>query len=104
MAVSASDREGIAVTAQQLAAVVALARGDTARGIELLRKAVEEEASMPYDYGPPFPVKPANELLGEALLADGRRAEAAGAFRAALRRAPGRRLSLAGLAKAESKE
>jgi tetratricopeptide (TPR) repeat protein len=104
VAVSDGDREGIAVTTQQLAAVVALARGDTARGIELLQKAVEGEASMPYDYGPPFPVKPANELLGEALLADGRRAEAARAFRAALRRAPGRRLSVAGLAKAETKE
>ena len=104
MAVSAADREGIAVTAQQLAAVVALARGDTARGLDLLGKAVEAEAAMPYDYGPPFPAKPANELLGEALLAEGRRAEAAEAFRAALRRAPGRRLSLTGLAKAETKE
>jgi cytochrome c-type biogenesis protein CcmH/NrfG len=56
---------------------------------------------MPFDYGPPLPPKPSREVLGEALLAAGRHAEAAEAFRAALRRAPGRRLSLRGLAQAE---
>jgi cytochrome c-type biogenesis protein CcmH/NrfG len=58
---------------------------------------------MPYDSGPPFPAKPANELLGEALLAAGRHAEAGDAFRAALKRTPGRRLSLRGLEQAQAK-
>ena len=35
---------------------------------------------MPYEYGPPFPAKPANELLGEALLTAGRPVESAEAF------------------------
>jgi predicted negative regulator of RcsB-dependent stress response len=99
--VSPADREGVAVTALQLAGVIALARGDGERGLDLLQQAVDAEARMPYDYGPPFPAKPANELLGEALLAARRPVEAADAFRAALRRAPGRRLSLRGLALAE---
>jgi len=99
--VSPADLEGLDVTAMQLAGLAALTGGDKVRGIELLKQAVQAEAAMPYDYGPPFPAKPANELLGEALLAEGRRDEAADAFRAALKRAPGRRLSIAGLAKTE---
>ncbi|MBK5298624.1 MAG: hypothetical protein JJE40_15835 [Vicinamibacteria bacterium] len=100
-AVSPADKEGVAVTAVQLAGVIALARGEKDRAMALLQQAVEAEARMPYDYGPPFPAKPANELLGEALLSAGRRGEAADAFRAALKRAPGRRLSVRGLAQAE---
>jgi tetratricopeptide (TPR) repeat protein len=99
--VSEADRQGVAVTALQLAGVVALARGEHDRGLGLLQQAVEAEGRMPYDYGPPFPAKPANELLGEALLTAGRHAEAAEAFRAALKRAPGRRLSLRGLGEAQ---
>jgi predicted negative regulator of RcsB-dependent stress response len=101
---SPADREGVSVTALQLAGLAMLTGGDKVRGIELLKQAVQAEATMPYDYGPPFPAKPANELLGEALLAEGRRDEAAEAFKAALKRAPGRRLSIAGLAKAELNE
>jgi hypothetical protein len=37
------------------------------------------------------------ELLGNELLADGKKAEAAAAFRAALTMAPGRRIASAGL-------
>ncbi len=98
-AMAPADREGIAVTALQLAGLAALTRGDKVRAIELLKQSVEAEAAMPYDYGPPFPPKPANELLGETLAAEGRSDEAAQAFKAALTRSPGRRLSLAGLAK-----
>ena len=101
--VSEGDRLGVAVTAMQLAGVVALARGEQERGIGLLQQAVEAEGKMPYDSGPPFPAKPANELLGEALLAAGRHAEAADAFRTALKRTPGRRLSLRGLEQAQAK-
>lgn len=101
---SPAEREGIAVSTQLLTGAIALARGETERALDVLRQAVAAEAVMPYDYGPPFPVKPAGELLGEALLAVGRRTDAAEAFRAALRRAPGRRLSLLGLAAAEGTE
>ena len=103
-AMSPAEREGIAVTALQLAGLAALTRGDKARAIELLKQSVEAEAAMPYDYGPPFPAKPANELLGETLAAEGRSDEAAQAFKAALKRSPGRRLSSAGLAKTGATE
>ena len=99
--VSPAEAEGVAVTAVQLAGVIALARGEKDRGLALLQQAAEAEDKMPFDYGPPLPPKPSRELLGEALLEAGRPAEAAEAFRAALKRAPGRRLSLRGLAHAE---
>ncbi len=100
-ALSPAEREGIAVTLRQLRGVVAVAKGDHEGGLALLRQAADAEDVMPYDYGPPFPVKPSRELLGEALLAAGRHAEAAEAFRAALKRTPGRRLSLRGLTQTE---
>jgi predicted Zn-dependent protease len=74
--------------------------GKTEEAIGLLNAAGGREERMPYGFGPPDPVKPARELLGEVLLAAGRKAEAAEAFRAELARAPKRRLSLAGLASA----
>ena len=54
---------------------------------------------MQFDYGPPFQPSRPTSCSGEALLAAGRPVEAADAFRAALKRAPGRRLSLRGLAR-----
>jgi hypothetical protein len=78
-------------------AVVALADGRTDAGIELLRNASEAEAALPPPFGPPALQKPSYELLGDELLALGRKAEAAEAYRRALAAAPGRRLSLAGL-------
>jgi tetratricopeptide (TPR) repeat protein len=101
-ALSPAEREGIAATTTQLRAVVALARGAHEDGIALLHEAANAEDVMPYEYGPPFPVKPARELLGEALLESGRLAEAAAQFRLALKRNPGRAAALRGLAAAGS--
>ena len=100
-AVSATEREGVAVTALQLSGVIALARGETEGGLALLRQAADNESRMQFDSGPPLPAKPAYQLLGEALAAAGHPVEAADAFRAALKRTPGRRLSLRGLADSE---
>ncbi len=71
--------------------------GRREEGLALLREAAEIETSLPYEFGPPLIVKPASELLGEALLAIGEREEAVAAFAAVLERAPGRRLSARGL-------
>ena len=101
---SPADREGIAVATGQLRGLVALAKGDRDTGLRLLQDAAKAEDVMPYEYGPPFPVKPARELLGEALLDAGRPAEAAAEFRRALVRNPGRLLALRGLARAGGTE
>jgi tetratricopeptide (TPR) repeat protein len=81
----------------QAEAVVALANQRTEDGIALLRKAAAAEAALPPPFGPPALQKPSYELLGDELLAMGRKTEAADAYRQALAAAPGRRLSLTGL-------
>jgi len=81
----------------QAEAVAALAQGRTEEGIELLRKASKAEAALPPPFGPPVLQKPSYEMLGDELLALGRKAEAADAYRHALAAAPNRRLSVAGL-------
>ena len=84
-------------TMAQGEAAVALAEGRTNEGLELLRKAAEAETALPPPFGPPALQKPSYEMLGDELLALGRKGEAADAYRRALAAAPGRRLSLAGL-------
>jgi hypothetical protein len=81
-------------------ALLAQVQGRTDDAIARAREAAEREESMPFMFGPPFVDKPSYELLGEILLAAGRKHEAAGAFRASLDRAPGRALSVEGLAAA----
>jgi tetratricopeptide (TPR) repeat protein len=83
-------------------AIVAFANGRTEEGLILLRKAAEAEAALPPPFGPPILQKPSYELLGDELLALGRKTEAADAYRHALAAAPNRRLSVAGLKAATS--
>jgi predicted Zn-dependent protease len=65
-----------------------------------VQAAIAATARMEFEYGPPWSVKPLDELLGELLLADGQRTAAAEAFRRTLASYPNRRLALAGLAAA----
>ena len=78
-------------------AVVALAQGRSDEGLALLRKAAEAEVALSPPFGPPQLQKPSYELLGDELLALGRKGEAAAAYQAALAAAPNRRLSVLGL-------
>ncbi|MGE5564062.1 MAG: hypothetical protein ACM3ZV_12275 [Bacillota bacterium] len=78
-------------------AVAALAAGQRARGLKLLDAAAAAEAALPPPFGPPVLQKPSYELLGDELLALGRKADAAAAYRHALAAAPNRRLSVLGL-------
>ncbi len=71
--------------------------------IQLLRQAAEEEKNMTFDFGPPVPVKPANELLAEVLLQMNQPQEARKYFEQGQRRAPKRALSLLGEARAAAK-
>lgn len=65
--------------------------------LTILRQAATLSEALPMDFGPPEIVKPAWELLGEALLQYQRPADAQRAFTRALELAPGRARSLIGL-------
>jgi tetratricopeptide (TPR) repeat protein len=78
-------------------AMLLLARGQTAAGLRALKAAAKAEAALPPPFGPPTLQKPSYELLGDTLLALGRKKEAADAYRHALAAAPNRRLSVLGL-------
>ena len=85
----------------ELQAVIASAEGHGEEAIAKAQQAVAIDKGLPYEFGPPSPEKPAQELLGELLLKEERNAEARAAFRASLERAPQRTESLAGLARAQ---
>ena len=74
----------------------AYARGDTQHALEVMRQAAALEASTEKHAVTPGEVLPAAELLGDLLFETGRFEEALEAYRAALRRAPGRYNSLHG--------
>ncbi len=83
-------------------AMIEMATGDSAAGIAALEQAAAAELALPVVFGPPAIYKPSYEILGELYLAQGQKAQAKAAFEKALELAPGRRLSLEGLARAGS--
>jgi tetratricopeptide (TPR) repeat protein len=107
--VAAASAAGIAADApaqrlakieqQQLDGLLLMKRGQTKEGIALLSEAAAGERASPMEFGPPSLDKPANELLGEVLLEQGRTKEACAAFESAQVLAPGRGQSLMGLSK-----
>jgi tetratricopeptide (TPR) repeat protein len=100
------------VTAQELrqAAIMATAldgsiqyyAGNQLAGIARVREAILAADQAEFEYGPPWSVKPLDELLGELLLADGQREEAARAFEKTLSTYPNRRLARLGLAASQA--
>ncbi|MEO1595936.1 MAG: hypothetical protein AAFS02_11910 [Pseudomonadota bacterium] len=96
------EATGAALQLDQVAGMLALHDGDIERGLSLLRQAAETEAELPLEFGPPGTVMPSHEVLGAALLAQGRFPEAADAYRSALARTPGRLPALRGLAAANA--
>ena len=94
---------GAEVTALELEALLRLAEGKAAGATQIMQSAVAAEDELSLGYGPPYPVKPAHELLGEILLELARPEEAREQFERALDRAPRRALSLLGLARAAAK-
>lgn len=94
-----SGLEAATVMQHELKALLLVDEGRPEDALTLLRKAAAMEAAMTYDFGPPVPIKPSHELLGEMLLDAGYAAEAQEAFAQALARAPKRARALLGLAR-----
>jgi tetratricopeptide (TPR) repeat protein len=88
------------VMAQQLEAALLFAEGRREEALVLARQAAVVEGGLPFEFGPPVPVKPVNEQVGEMLMDLRRPREAMEAFELSLKRTPRRTLSLLGLARA----
>lgn len=93
-----SGLEAATVMQHELKALLLVDEGRPEDALALLKQAAAMEAAMAFDAGPPVPIKPSHELLGEMLLDAGYAAEAQEAFTQALARAPKRARSLLGLA------
>jgi tetratricopeptide (TPR) repeat protein len=88
------------IMARMLEGAILAREGKLDAGLGLLRAAAQDYDAQPFDFGPPRTVKPPRELLGEVLLAAGRKDEARAQFELALKSAPERRAALAGRAQA----
>jgi tetratricopeptide (TPR) repeat protein len=77
-----------------------ISRGQAQQGLATLASAAKLESAMPNPIARPYPIKPAGELYGEALLSAGDAAGAVRAFQSSLKRTPRRASSLIGLARA----
>jgi hypothetical protein len=88
------------IMVRMLQGAIEVHAGRSEPGFALLRAAADDYDALPFDFGPPATVKPPRELLGELLLAAGRRAVARAEFERALAAAPERARSLAGRSQA----
>lgn len=100
--VTATDLAQAAIMATALDGTIEFYAGDRTAGIARVREAITAADNEEFEYGPPWSVKPLDELLGELLLAEGRREEAAAAFEKTLAVYPNRRLAREGLAASQS--
>jgi tetratricopeptide (TPR) repeat protein len=96
--ITTQEIEQATLMATVLAGTIRYYEGEKSAGIAQIREAIGSADRMMFEYGPPWSVKPFDEVLGELLLADGRREEAAAAFQKTLAVYPNRRLAREGLA------
>jgi tetratricopeptide (TPR) repeat protein len=87
-----------------LNAWVAHAAGKQQEGLDLLRQAAALEASTPKHAVTPGPTLPAEELLGDMLMEQGRPGDALAAYERALNLYPNRLNGVLGAKRAEQKE
>ncbi len=92
----------LAIMDDELHGIVLIRQKHGDEGLAAIRHAAQRYDSMAFDFGPPVPLKPPHELLGEQLLQAGKPAQAVDEFQAALKKAPNRSLSLLGLARAQT--
>lgn len=93
----APESEERDIQINQIKGLLQIELGNEDAGLNLLRNAVQVEAELPVNFGPPVIVKPSYELLGDVLSRLGRYEEAAEAYKEQLRRTPDRKRSLIGL-------
>lgn len=94
------ERQTAEIILAELQGMVLWAAGTTDSALALLSAAASQEDALPFDFGPPVPVKPVHELLGEIYLKAGQPQAALEHFQKSLNRAPGRAHALLGLAEA----
>jgi tetratricopeptide (TPR) repeat protein len=106
---SASEASGdtqtisyLAILEDDLGGMLAIGEDEPQAGVDPIRRAARRYETLAFDFGPPVPIKPPHELLGEQLLKQGKATEARTAFETALKSAPRRTRSLLGRARAES--
>ncbi|HSN00095.1 MAG TPA: hypothetical protein VLS52_03685, partial [Rudaea sp.] len=92
----------LAIMDDALRGIVLIGRKHVEEGLAPIREAAKRYDSMAFDFGPPVPLKPPHELLGEQLLQLGKPAQAVAEFETALKTAPNRSLTLLGLARAQT--
>ena len=97
---AAGDKRVGQVMAQQLEAALLFIEGRRGEALVLARQAAVVEDSLSFEFGPPVPVKPAYELVGEMLMDLRQPREAMQAFEMSLKKNPKRALSLLGLGRA----
>ncbi|MGC1387808.1 MAG: hypothetical protein WA807_07370 [Steroidobacteraceae bacterium] len=100
--ITAQEIEQATLMANVLAGTIQYYEGDKSAGVAQIREAIGAADRLVFEYGPPWSVKPFDEVLGELLLADGRREEAASSFQKTLAVYPNRRLAREGLAAAQA--
>ena len=93
-------REQAEIMLREMEAVDLFAQGRRSEAFTMMDRAAALQARMPKPIGRPFPVKSADELYGELLLAAGRGKEAIVLFDRALARTPNRSRAVLGLARA----
>jgi tetratricopeptide (TPR) repeat protein len=79
-----------------LQGAIAQSKGQGDEAIAAAREAARRYDALPFDFGPPVPIKPPHEFAGELLLQAGRPKDAVAQFDLSLKSAPGRALSLQG--------
>jgi tetratricopeptide (TPR) repeat protein len=96
-------REIAQIMREELDGLMRESAGNTSGALGAFARAAALEAKRPKPIARPYPVKPAAELYGEALLRAGDAAAAVTQFQASLARTPRRAASLLGLARAAMK-
>jgi len=93
-------REQASIMAKELEALIAMSRGRRKEAFAAMDQATYLQSRIPKPIGRPYPVKGADELYGELLLAAGRAQDAMTWFERALTRTPNRSRAVLGLARA----